>query len=242
MIEVLHELGCDADIVDNGRAALEAIEQGDYPLVLMDCQMPELDGYEATRRLRAAGGPKASTPVIAVTAHAVVGERERALAAGMTDYIPKPVSPAALSRLLAKWLTILDEPDQPTSDAPKPVRPASPALAPDVKRSTKVSELFLRLVPGQIESIATAVSAKSAEDVRGQAHKLKGSCMAIGATSMAGVAASLEPFPENSPALIVRLRTEFAYVRTELLAELSTDPVALTPSRSKPEARTDASS
>src|SRR5262249_23702840 len=65
MVEMLHELGCDVDVVENGRLALDAIATNDYPLVLMDCQMPELDGYEATRRLRAAGGPKASLPIIA---------------------------------------------------------------------------------------------------------------------------------------------------------------------------------
>jgi signal transduction histidine kinase/DNA-binding response OmpR family regulator/HPt (histidine-containing phosphotransfer) domain-containing protein len=243
MIEVLSELGCDADIVDNGREALDAIERGSYPLVLMDCQMPVLDGYEATRRLRAGGGPKASTPVIAVTAHAVVGERERAIAAGMTDYVTKPVSPAALSRLLANWLPVAEDHPSGPGDQPGPIRPASPALATDVRRSTKVSELFLRLVPGQIEGIATAVGAGSADEVRAQAHKLKGGCMAIGATSMASVAASLEPFPLNAGALVVRLRTEFAYVRSELLAEISAERHDAAPARaSRAERRTDASS
>ena len=105
---------------------------------------------------------------------------------------------------------------------PRPVRPVSPALATDVRRSAKVSELFLRLVPDQIENIATAVGVGNVADVKAHAHKLKGSCMSIGATAMAGIAATLEPRPANAPALVVRLRTEFAYVRTELLAEIGT--------------------
>ncbi len=221
MVEVLRELGCESDVVDNGRLALEAIEQGAYPLVLMDCQMPELDGYEATRRLRRSGGERASTPVIAVTAHAVIGERERALAAGMNDYIAKPVSPAALAQLLAKWLPAA--PAQDDGDA-RPVRPASPALAIETRRSAKVAELFLRFVPGQIEDIASGVVARDRDAVRAEAHKLKGSSMSIGATAMARIAATLEPFPANAAELLVRLRTEFAYVRTELLAELGATP------------------
>ncbi|HVU02039.1 MAG TPA: response regulator [Polyangiaceae bacterium] len=218
MMEVLHELGCDALVVDNGKQALDAILREDFPLVLMDCQMPELDGYEATRQLRRMGGPKSKIPVIAVTAHAVVGERERALMAGMSDYIAKPVSPTALAQLLSKWLPVADGP-APSSDAPTEPRPNA-ALSDDVKRSAKVTELFLRFVPGQIESIATGISQKNPNLVKAAAHKLKGSCMAIGATAMARVCASLEPSPENSAALLQTLRTEFSYVRSELLAEL----------------------
>ena len=111
---MLKHLGCLVDVAENGRLALEAIEQNRYDLVFMDCQMPEMDGYEATRALRrreAAGGPGhdgASAvrrlPVVALTAHALKGDRERCLAAGMDDFVTKPTQQAELRRALERWL------------------------------------------------------------------------------------------------------------------------------------------
>ncbi len=102
MREILDELEIDADIVEHGKLALEAITETDYPLVLMDCQMPIMDGYEATGRIRKLGAERGAVPVVAVTAHAVQGERERALAAGMTDYITKPITISRLVRVMAR--------------------------------------------------------------------------------------------------------------------------------------------
>src|SRR5690606_28216633 len=98
------EIEIDADIVENGAEAVEAIEKGDYPLILMDCQMPVMDGYEAARQIRRRGDAKGNVPIIAVTAHAVQGEREKAVAAGMTDYVTKPVTITRLVRAMAKYL------------------------------------------------------------------------------------------------------------------------------------------
>ncbi|HEV8245671.1 MAG TPA: response regulator, partial [Polyangiaceae bacterium] len=94
--EVIHEmlttLGYDVELVENGREMLAALDRSaDYDALLMDCQMPELDGYEATRAIRQRTGPESKLPIIAVTAHAVIGEREKALAAGMTDCLTKPI-------------------------------------------------------------------------------------------------------------------------------------------------------
>src|SRR5258706_10867574 len=199
MVEMLQELGFEADVVENGRAALDSIFRGTYPLVLMDCQMPELDGYEATRRLRANPGPKAKTIVVAVTAHAAVGEHERAIAAGMNDYIAKPVTTAVLSEMLAKWLPF-------GSGAPRavPARNArsGSALAGNVHRSPKTCQLFLRHVPGQLDHIALAVTANDCPAIRVRTHKLKGSCAAIGAESMVAICAKLELCPTNHAELV----------------------------------------
>ncbi|HOV87306.1 MAG TPA: response regulator, partial [Syntrophobacteraceae bacterium] len=99
---MLESLGCTVVVVNDGREALEAVSRGSYDAVLMDCQMPEMDGYEATRLLRQSGRPE--IPVIALTAHAMEGDREKCLAAGMNDYLSKPFTREELGRILEQWL------------------------------------------------------------------------------------------------------------------------------------------
>jgi CheY-like chemotaxis protein len=103
-LKMLERLGYEAEAVPNGREAVAAVASDLYDLVLMDCQMPEMDGYEATRRIRALPGAPARLPVIAMTANAMQGDREVCLNAGMSDYIAKPVVFAELRRILDRWL------------------------------------------------------------------------------------------------------------------------------------------
>lgn len=100
----LAKLGCWVEVAGNGREAVQMLERASYDLVLMDCQMPEMDGYEATRIIRASGGAHASVPIIAMTANALAGDRERCLQAGMSDYISKPVRSQELAEGIARWL------------------------------------------------------------------------------------------------------------------------------------------
>ena len=104
--EMLVGLGLDAAIADNGREALRALEDNVYDLVLMDCQMPEMDGYEATRVIRAReqAQQQPRLPILALTAHAMVGDRERCLEAGMDDYVTKPFRYEDIKALLERWL------------------------------------------------------------------------------------------------------------------------------------------
>ena len=109
-LRLLQRSGVSADnitVVDNGRDALVALEAGDYDLVLMDVQMPEMDGFEATRAIRdresAVGAQGRRLPIIAMTAHAMAGDRERCLSAGMDDYITKPLRAPELVALLVRW-------------------------------------------------------------------------------------------------------------------------------------------
>ncbi|HEY9623750.1 MAG TPA: CHASE4 domain-containing protein [Crinalium sp.] len=103
MIRMLQQLGYQADAVNNGQQALERLTQCSYDIVLMDCQMPVLDGYEATRRLRQHENSHHHTIVIGLTAHAMVGDKEKCLAAGMDAYMSKPVRVNELSELLQRW-------------------------------------------------------------------------------------------------------------------------------------------
>jgi CheY-like chemotaxis protein len=101
----LQKLGYQVKVASNGREAIEAIKGNDFGLVLMDIQMPEMDGITATRIIRNLSRPdKAGVPVIALTANAMKGDEEEYLAAGMNDYLTKPVDSAALASILQRWL------------------------------------------------------------------------------------------------------------------------------------------
>jgi PAS domain S-box-containing protein len=107
-IRMLEKLGLQADLAENGAKAVEALKQTAYPLVLMDCQMPEMDGFQATAAIRdwEAREGILRTPILAMTAHALPGDRERCLDAGMDDYISKPISLASLDAVLSRWMDI----------------------------------------------------------------------------------------------------------------------------------------
>lgn len=115
---MLEKLGCRVDIAVNGRDAAKAVEQGGYTVVFMDCQMPEMDGFDATRAIRvwesSAGPPRPRVPIIAMTANAMEGDRERCLSAGMNDYITKPVQLDTLKATLERWLEDRTAGEEPT--------------------------------------------------------------------------------------------------------------------------------
>lgn len=103
-VRTLEMLGCQAEVAENGALAVEAFKRRDFDVVLMDCQMPVLDGFEAARAIRALESAGRRVPIIAVTANAMQGDRERCLEAGMDDYVPKPVTMGALDEVLRRWL------------------------------------------------------------------------------------------------------------------------------------------
>jgi PAS domain S-box-containing protein len=121
--DLLEELGCRVDLASNGREGVDAVARGRYDLVLMDCQMPLMDGFQATAAIRqheaAAGSlPPSRLPIVALTANAMRGDRDLCLAAGMDDYLSKPFEPAQLYAVLARWLK------------PAPAQPEAPAAEP----------------------------------------------------------------------------------------------------------------
>jgi CheY-like chemotaxis protein len=102
---MLKKLGYKAKVTSNGREAITALQNMRYDIILMDCQMPEMDGFEATRRIRQgeSGRRYTNVPIIAMTAHAMKGDKELCLEAGMNDYLAKPVKSEELSKLIAQW-------------------------------------------------------------------------------------------------------------------------------------------
>jgi CheY-like chemotaxis protein len=102
-LRLLQKLGCCVDVVGNGCEAVAAVAHGDYALVFMDCQMPEMDGFEATAAIRQGAARSRRVPIIALTASAMQGDREACLAAGMDDYLMKPMGLRDLERMLRRW-------------------------------------------------------------------------------------------------------------------------------------------
>ncbi|MDX2027787.1 MAG: response regulator, partial [Alphaproteobacteria bacterium] len=104
-LKILEKLGCSTDAAYSGTEALKRLEDNDYDLIFMDCQMPEMDGFEATRRIRQAELQNGKhTTIVALTADAMTGEREKCLHAGMDDYLNKPFKPEQIADMLNKWV------------------------------------------------------------------------------------------------------------------------------------------
>jgi signal transduction histidine kinase/CheY-like chemotaxis protein len=226
-VEQLEQLGYRADLARNGLEAFEKVKRGSYAAVLMDCQMPMMDGYTATgeiRRWETERGDGRHVPVIALTAHALQGERERVLEAGMDDYLSKPCHASALENLL-RFHTHNAENAQKVEATLGQTPTAVRELSGD-PRSEKLIQLCLNRFPGQLQELGKAIESAEPRAVRVQAHKLKGGCLALGATIMAELAEMLEKDAEagnlfGALELVGDLRTHYDNVEALLKQELA---------------------
>jgi PAS domain S-box-containing protein len=206
---ILHKMGLAADAVANGAEALRALAAARYDLVLMDVQMPELDGLEATQRIRSvsSGVLDHQVPIVAMTAHAMPGDRDRCLAAGMNEYLQKPVSPQALAEALDKWLPPDPEAATPVAaPAPTPTpRPPPPSLASvfdqadllnrlwnDKELARSLAKDFLDGLPQQLAALSQALDVRNLKGAEREAHSLKGAAANLSATALRNLAAELE--------------------------------------------------
>jgi CheY-like chemotaxis protein len=239
--ELLKDLGLTVDVVGNGLEAFHAVQSKRYSAVLMDCQMPVMDGYSAATAIRAweRENDVPRTPIIALTAHAFSGERDKVLSAGMDDYMTKPVPARQLESVLARWLVSVEVP----TEASPPVVEAMPAelelaarependthgadLDPEVPRSAKLIELFLRLVPKQLDDLYAASRQGEPAQLRAVSHKLKGSAASLGARAMARVCENIQHAAESgdvsgAQADSQTVRALFAATAHELQRELT---------------------
>jgi PAS domain S-box-containing protein len=197
---VLTKLGFHADVVMNGQEAVEALKRIPYDAVLMDCQMPEMDGYEATDIIRKMQGDTKHTPIIAMTANAMEGDRERCLEAGMDDYVSKPIRAEKLAEALDRWATTMATVSEP------PLHPTSePAteefldttvllntLGGDEELCAEILTTFCKDVEEQVEILREALAQTDPERVQSQAHRIKGASANVGATNVQACAARLE--------------------------------------------------
>jgi CheY-like chemotaxis protein len=214
-VEMLRELGYTVDLVDNGRDAVDAFRRGEYAAVLLDCQMPLLDGYETAKAIRQHEGAAKHTPLIAVTAYALTGDRERALAAGMDDYLAKPLSLDALSGTLRRWLA---KPERRRE--PRRAVATGPVLEANVRRSARVRELFMAQLDEWPARLQTAATARDLDLVRKEAHKFRGSCVSVGAQALAELCTRIERKPEEASKYSTEVGVAVAAARMALQAEI----------------------
>jgi two-component system, sensor histidine kinase and response regulator len=236
-IRMLERSGYRVDAVNNGREAVEALSNILYGAVLMDVQMPEMDGYEATAEIRRREGSGLRIPIIAMTADAMKGDRERALAAGMDDYIAKPVKHEELDAVLERWIP---HPEQDSSarkieeDSRAPED--TPALDLSVLESrrgpqrdgesdklARIVGLFIEDVPLRLEELRQAVERGEAQKVEATAHMLKGGSGYMGAVQMAKICAGIQELGASGqlsrvPELLDELEAEFERIRPALEA------------------------
>ncbi len=214
----LQDLGFEVEAVEGGEQALRAIEHQGFDAILMDCQMPDLDGYETTRRIRRRESPGRRAVIVAVTAHALQGEREKCLSAGMDDYLSKPLRGEDLRVVLDRWLLAVDAEAEAerllreTADR-KPVRPpaagasagrrialdpAPLAAARRLGRKTgrdiagQMIEIFQREGPARLELMRRALAEQDPGAIAEAAHALGGSAAYLGAAALAKLSRELE--------------------------------------------------
>ncbi|HBL17223.1 MAG: hypothetical protein A2X36_00980 [Elusimicrobia bacterium GWA2_69_24] len=180
----LQKLGYAFDIFGNGKEALLALERTPYRLVLMDCQMPVLDGYEATGRIRESEGGQGRIPVVAITAEGFDADRRRCLDAGMDDFLSKPFRVAALKALLERWH---DPVDRATLAGLREFIGTD-----DVPAYRDFLEVFLKDARTRLELVRAAIAAGDAKALANEAHSLKGSAGTMGARHLQGLCRRLE--------------------------------------------------
>ena len=209
----LEKEGHRVDVANNGIEAVEAVHRVTYDLILMDVNMPEMDGVTATRKIRELGGDKARIPIVALTADAMKGDRERLLALGMDDYVAKPLERDKLLAILAAYAPAADAPPGAMDDAsPNPVLAAAcePESIEDeaVELDTAVMdnwqsffspEEFIDLVTTQVadarislQNLKDAAAAGDHDELKAWAHNLKSGCGALGLIRVQAVAMKLE--------------------------------------------------
>ena len=219
-LALLRRLGYDADVVENGREVLDALERERYDVVLMDVQMPELDGLEATRQIRERRGSSDAPRIIAMTANAMEGDRDECLAAGMDDYLSKPIRPEELSRALARCRPA--RADAALDDAALGKLVSSLGGGDEGREAVReLVEMFLDDAAAQMATLHGAVERGDAEAARRTAHTLKSSGATFGAQPFAELCGELEALAREgrldaAAALLDRADQEWERARSAL--------------------------
>ena len=231
LVRTLEKLGCRVDVADDGVEAAAACRQHVYDAVFMDVHMPTLDGFGATEEIRRAEAGRHRTPIVAMTASAMEGDRQRCLDIGMDDYMSKPMGPEALSAVLARWartpgVTAGARPTEEEGEGPidRTVLASLRRIDPTGDLLVEVIDAFLGLAPGKLQALRAAAARGDAKRIEREAHSFLGSCTNLGARRMAALCARLEHegrlgVADGALAVVASLESDLVGVRAALEAE-----------------------
>ena len=224
-MRILEKGGHRIDAVADGREALEAVNRVQYDIVLMDVQMPEMDGYTATQEIRNPRSAVRNIPVIAMTAHAMKGDREKCLAAGMDDYISKPVKPKELLEMVERWagkqvlhpLMSNDKPRDPIS-SPVDIKHLQEITGGDSAFEREIAALFLKDTVEHLSGLKKAINEENGSALERAAHTVKGAALNMGAEKFGELALALETKGksgtlEGAQNMLAELEAEFQRVK-----------------------------
>lgn len=226
-VEILKKMGIDSEIAINGIEALKLLKEKEYDVVLMDIQMPEMDGFEAAKKIRDIETDvlNHNIPIIAITANVLQGDREKCLEAGMNDYISKPIVPAELAKALDKWVknnrgeqVVCGEDEKTDEEIEKKVfniEELRDRLLYDNDLLAAVVEIFLTEGPGQIEILREVIEKEEMDKIEIQAHAFKGAAANTGAERIRETAEKIEYAAKNKD--IRKIRKLFEKIKEEFL-------------------------
>ena len=223
---LLKKLGYEADLANHGLDVLRALDQKKYDLIFLDVQMPELDGLETARRIRERFSDEERPRLVAMTGNAMLGDREKCLAAGMDDYIAKPVRLADLQAALSKWGNRNAAAARARTEEflDPSILAELREMPPDqgVSMLHELIDLFIQIAPEEIAHIKTARAANDAAQVAFHAHTLKSASLSLGARQIIQLARDIEHAARNNrldetDVFIVRLETAASQTQAELL-------------------------
>lgn len=242
-LKILKNAGFIADSVNDGLQAVETVQNTSYDIILMDVQMPRMDGFEATGEIRKLEGESRHTPIIAMTAHAMQGDREKCLQAGMDDYIAKPLKPPDLLECIKKWIGEGDE-DTSTEVVLEPTtRPehlsvdysgALERVGGDKEFYIELLKEFTDYAPQHIEALLNAGKNEDFDVLQKEAHRVKGALVNLGINDAAELASKIESAAkkssiDNTTEMIEELRTRILQLNhfiEKLEREETPEPVA----------------
>jgi CheY-like chemotaxis protein/HPt (histidine-containing phosphotransfer) domain-containing protein len=185
-LRLLQKAGYSVDVVENGLQAVNAVQKKQYSLVLMDVQMPELDGFDATRQIRALPSPTGIIPIVAMTAHALAGDREKCLEAGMNDYLSKPLNIDEVLTVVNKYAakvqnssaaneeSLTESPNEPSEPALYDLKTALPRFGESEQNFYEFMGAFLTHLKKSVFDLENAISIQDIQKVQYYSHSIKG--------------------------------------------------------------------
>jgi CheY-like chemotaxis protein len=220
---MLEKLGCRPSLSADGAEAVQMHADQAYDLILMDCEMPEVDGYEATARIRQAEHGQHHTPIIALTSSTMPTQREKCLTAGMDDFLPKPVELSVLQEMLRRWL--------PQVAAVNTDKLNAMLAAFGDEEFAALVNLYQNESPKRIEAMRRAIAGNELTELARLAHAFSGSCASMGAAALCAMCKALEArAKDGTPAFaefdrhVAEIATEYERVSAQLRSKLATLP------------------